>query len=73
VEAVPSPPQVQSAMYSGLEDLVHAMDTGATTRCNAEQAARTLEMALAVHASQQNGNNRVDFPLRDRGLSVDTW
>jgi predicted dehydrogenase len=73
VEAVPSPPQVQSAMYSGLEDLVHAMDTGATTRCNAEQAARTLEMALGVHASQQNGNNRVDFPLRDRGLSVDTW
>lgn len=73
VETIAPAEQTQSLMYSGLEDLVHAMDTGEPTRCNAQQAARTLEMALAIHESQQHGNSRVDFPLQNRSLSVDTW
>lgn len=73
LETIAPPTQTKSVMYAGLEDLVQAMDTGGTTRCNAEQAARTLEMALAVHESQHNGNNRVDFPLQNRSRSVDTW
>jgi UDP-N-acetyl-2-amino-2-deoxyglucuronate dehydrogenase len=73
VETIAPAEQSQSLMYAGLEDLVHAMDTGETTRCNAEQAARTLEMALAIHESQRLGNARVDFPLQNRSLSVDTW
>ncbi|HEY8746088.1 MAG TPA: Gfo/Idh/MocA family oxidoreductase [Chloroflexota bacterium] len=72
-DTITSPAQTQSVMYAGLEDLVQAMDGGATTRCNAEQAARTLEMALAVHESQRTGNGRVDFPLQNPSLSVDTW
>ncbi|HEV7213866.1 MAG TPA: hypothetical protein VGP33_01980, partial [Chloroflexota bacterium] len=73
LETVTPPAQTQSVMYAGLEDLIQAMDTGGTTRCNAQQAARTLEMALAIHESQGNGNARVDFPLHNRSLSVDTW
>lgn len=73
LETITPPAQTQSVMYAGLEDLVQAMDTGAATRCTAEQAARILEMALVIHESQRNGNSRVDFPLQHRSLSVDTW
>lgn len=74
-EAIPivAPKQTQSLMYSALEDLVHALDTGEPTRCNETHAARTLEMALGIHESQHNGNAAVRFPLSHRDLSVDTW
>jgi predicted dehydrogenase len=67
------PEQKTSVMYAALEDLIRALDTGEATRCNGEHAARTLEMALGVHDSQRNGNVRVEFPLQNRSLSVDTW
>jgi hypothetical protein len=73
VETIPVEPQSRSLMYQALEDLIHAMDTGAPTRCNETHAARALEMALGFHASERAGNARVNFPLADRDLSVDTW
>lgn len=72
-EPVVVPDQTSSVMYSALEDLVNAIDSGEPTRCNERHAARTLEMALGIHESERTGNARVDFPLRNRELSVDTW
>jgi len=63
LETITPPHQTQSVMYAGLEDLVLAMDTGTTTRCNAEQAARTLQIGaggarVPAHRQQPRGPSR---------------
>jgi UDP-N-acetyl-2-amino-2-deoxyglucuronate dehydrogenase len=72
-EALPLPPQDRSPVLMVLEDLVESMEAGRETACSERHAARAMELCLAFHASHRNGNCRVDFPLQDLELSVDTW
>jgi hypothetical protein len=56
-----------------LEDLVSCVENGGEPACSERQAARAMEYCLALHASHRRGACRVDFPLEDQNLSVDTW
>jgi hypothetical protein len=56
-----------------LEDLIESMETGREPACSERHAARAMEFCLALHASHRNGGCRVDFPLQEMALSVDTW
>jgi UDP-N-acetylglucosamine 3-dehydrogenase len=70
---VPLPPQDKSRTLVALEDLIESMETGRKPRCDERLSARAMELCLALHASHRSGGCRVDFPLQDRDLSVDTW
>ena len=72
-EPVPLPPQDRSPVLKIVEDIVDCMDNGGTPLNNEEHSARTMELCIALHASHNAGGVRVDFPLADRNLSVDTW
>jgi predicted dehydrogenase len=72
-EAIPVPAQERSPVLMALEDLVQSMDQGTEPACSERHAARAMEYCLALHASHRAGGRRVDFPLEDRSLSVDTW
>jgi len=65
--------QTRSPVLLALEDLVACVDTGGEPACSARHAARAMEYCLALHASHRRGGCRVDFPLADLDLSVDTW
>ena len=72
-EAVDLEDQTRSPVLMALEDLIDCVKSGGEPACSARQAARAMEYCLALHASQLRGNCRVDFPLEDVALSVDTW
>jgi predicted dehydrogenase len=65
--------QTRSSALLALEDLVECIETGREPLCSERHAARAMEYCLALHASHRRGNCRVDFPLPDLDLSVDTW
>ena len=69
----PLPPQDRSPVLKIVEDIVNCMDNGGKPLNNEEHSARTMELCIALHASHNAGGVRVDFPLADRDLSVDTW
>lgn len=72
-EAVDLPAPDRSPTLAALEDLVESSAAGRETACGVRQAARAMEYCLALHASHRRGGSRVEFPLADVELSVDTW
>ena len=72
-EVLAQPPQTRSPVLLALEDLVASIDSGRPTACDSRRAARAMEYCLALHASHRRGGTRVDFPLEDQQISVDTW
>lgn len=67
------PPQDKSRSIIALEDLIDSLEAGREPLCSERHSARAMELCLALYASHQNGGTRVDFPLKDRAVSVDTW
>ena len=67
------PPVTKSRAFIALEDLIDSLESGREPLCSERHAARAMELCLALYASHQNGGCRVDFPLQDKDLSVDTW
>ncbi|MBI3974067.1 MAG: Gfo/Idh/MocA family oxidoreductase [Chloroflexi bacterium] len=79
-ESLPVPPQTRSPVLPALEDLVASIDAAVDGSDPSRQpandvrrAARAMELCLALHASHRRGGCRVELPLEDRELSVDTW
>jgi len=72
-EPFPLPPQDQSPVLNIVEDIIHCLDEGGKPLHDEAHSARAMELCIALHASHNAGGVRVDFPLKDRELSVDTW
>ena len=72
-EALDLDAQTRSPALTALENLVESSETGREPACSERHAARAMEYCLALHASHRRGGCRVDFPLADLDLSVDTW
>ena len=53
-----------------IDDLVQAVETGASPRCSAEDGRKALEIAIALRESHRQGGRRVDLPLADRSLRI---
>ena len=68
----PLPPVERSPVLLALEALIAAMEARREPICSERHAAQAMEMCLALHLSHREGGHRVQFPIADRDLSVDT-
>ncbi len=66
----PLPINIGGMGLSVIDDLVQAVETGASTRCSAEDGRKALEIAIALRESHRQGGRRVDLPLADRSLRI---
>ena len=66
----PLPVNIHGMGLAVIEDLVQAVETGASTRCSAEDGRKSLEIAIALRESHRQGYRRVDLPLADRSLRM---
>ena len=55
-----------------VRDLVNAVSTGGKTLCDVEETRRLTEIGFAFHASNALGGARVDMPVTDRTLRIDS-
>jgi predicted dehydrogenase len=67
-----APPATRSYAWRQLAELIDVLEHGGQTSCNEVDAARALEMALALRLSHHRGGVRVPFPIDDRTLTVDS-
>ncbi len=55
-----------------IEDLVHSLDTGEAPRGGVRKALATMEIIFGFIASHQQGGARVQLPIQDRSLRLQT-
>jgi predicted dehydrogenase len=72
VEEVKNPEPVKPPMLAAVEDLVESIEQGRPPRCSGEDGRAALEIALAFHTSDGRCMARVEIPMADRTLRVES-
>lgn len=72
VEQVKNPEPVKPPMLAAVEDLVESIEHGRPPRCSGEDGRAALEIALAFHTSNGRCMGRVEIPMADRTLRIES-
>lgn len=56
-----------------VRDLVQAIKTGSRTKCDVDQARRTTEIGFAIHESSKKIGAKVDLPVTERLLCIESF
>lgn len=68
----PRPVGAASANVRTVRDLVAGVATGKESNCNGEAGRQALEIAIALRESHRRGGVRLDLPLDDRSLRINS-
>jgi predicted dehydrogenase len=68
----PRPQKLWSAGVGQVKDIVECLETGKSPNCPGEMGRHLLEIAIAVRESHRRGNVRIDLPLADRRLAINS-
>ena len=68
----PWPARLPGMGLTIVEDLVAAIETGRPPRCSGEDGLAAFEIAVALRESHRRGGTRVDLPLEDRSLGIES-
>ena len=66
----PWPARMQGMGLDILEDLTGAVEGGRQPRCSGEDGRAALETAIALRESHRRGGTKVELPLEDRSLGI---
>jgi len=66
----PLPARMRGMGLSVIDDLIAGIETGAKPRCSDADGLAALEVAVALRESHRRGGVRVDLPLQDRTLGI---
>ncbi len=72
VEHVTNADPIKPPMQAAVEDLTDSMELGRPPRCSPEDGRAALEIALAFHTSNGRCMGRVEIPMADRALRVES-
>lgn len=68
----PRPPRLQSPGVRAFHDFITAVSDGRKPNCSGDDARAALEIAIALRESHRQGGRRVDLPLANRELRIDS-
>ena len=68
----PRPRVNESANLRTVQNLVNGLKTGKPPNCDGEAGRQALEIAIALRESHRRGGMRVDLPLADRSLRINS-
>ena len=58
---------------AAVQDLVQAVHTGGSTACDVDEARRSTEIGFALHASSAAAGARVEVPVADRSMRIESY
>ena len=70
---LPAPSGGWTAGPAAVQDLVQAVHTGGSTACDVDEARRSTEIGFALHASSVAAGARVEVPVEDRTMRVESY
>jgi predicted dehydrogenase len=68
----PRPAAVATANLRTVQDILVGLETGKQPNCNGEAGRQALEVAIALRESHRRGGVRVELPLADRSLRINS-
>ncbi len=68
----PRPRAKESANLLALSDMIACLETGKKPKCDGRDGRHVLEIAIALRESHRRGGVRVDLPLADRSLRINS-
>lgn len=68
----PRPLPMQTANLRTVLDLLEGLRTGKEPNCNGEAGRHALEIAVGLRESHRRGGQRVELPLADRSLRINS-
>jgi UDP-N-acetyl-2-amino-2-deoxyglucuronate dehydrogenase len=68
----PRPAGAPTANVATVQDLLLGLEMGKEPNCNGEAGRQALEIAIALRESHRRGGVRVDLPLADRSLRLNS-
>ena len=69
---IPRPQRIESPGVRAVRDLVVGIETGKKPECAGEDGVAALETAIALRESHRRGGCRVDLPIVDRSLGINS-
>jgi predicted dehydrogenase len=66
----PLPARIRGMGLSVIDDMIAGIEQGAVPRCSDADGLAALEVAVALRESHRQGGVRVDLPLADRSLGI---
>ena len=66
----PYPARVQGTGLTIVDDLISSVEDDHDPRCSGRDGLAALEIAIALRASHRGGGVRIDLPLEDRSLKI---
>lgn len=68
----PRPQRIESPGVRAVRDFLQCLETDKQPECSGEDGRAALEIALALRESHRRGNCRVNLPLSDRSLAINS-
>ena len=70
---LPAPSDGWTTGPAAVQDLVQAVNTGSNTACDLDEARRATEIGFALHASSVAAGARVEVPVADRSMRIESY
>ena len=70
VKPFPWPTRIHGMGLTIIEDLANAIETGQPPRCSGDDGLKALEIALALRESHRRNGSKVELPLDNRNLGI---
>jgi scyllo-inositol 2-dehydrogenase (NAD+) len=68
----PLPARMRGTGLQVVDELIAGIESGSQPRCNAADGRAALEVAVALRESHRRGGVRVDLPVADRSLGIES-
>jgi len=69
----PRPRVSESANLRTVQNILTGLETGETPNCDGEAGRKALEIAIALRESHRRDGVRINLPLADRSLRINSW
>lgn len=70
VRPIPRPQRIDAPGVTAIRDLVACIETGKKPECSGIDGIRALEIAIALRESHRRGGVKIDLPIMDRSLRI---
>ena len=68
----PWPTHIQGTGLTIIEDIISSIDNSHNPKCTGQDGIKALEIAIAIRESFRNGHQKMNLPLKNRSLKIES-
>ena len=68
----PWPTHIQGTGLTIIEDIISSIENSHNPKCTGQDGIKALEIAIAIRESFRNGHQKMNLPLKNRSLKIES-